>query len=273
MYHSLALGSDGTVAAWGTNADGQSQAPTGLDDVIGIAAGAAHSLALVSIFPRITPPASQTAEAGSRVVFGASSAGSQKVTYRWLFNGTNIQGEANSALCLARVQPTQAGAYTLVVSNQFGAITAAAAMLSVIPPVERRTVPALNLQGEPGSLLHLDYRDDFGPAGRWLSLSNLTLTSTVQSFFDLSQPPPAQRFYRAWQASGPRPTLDLNLATEVTLSGTKGGRLRIDYINQIGPTNVWLTLDTVNLTNTTQLYFDLTAFRRPARLYRLVAVP
>jgi hypothetical protein len=47
----------------------------------------------------------------------------------------------------------------------------------------------------------------------------------------------------------------------------------IDYINAIGPTDAWVTLDTVTLTNTTQLYFDVTAFGQPVRLYRLMALP
>jgi hypothetical protein len=34
-----------------------------------------------------------------------------------------------------------------------------------------------------------------------------------------------------------------------------------------------VTLDTVTLTNTTQLFFDVTMFRQPTRLYRLVPVP
>ena len=49
--------------------------------------------------------------------------------------------------------------------------------------------------------------------------------------------------------------------------------MRVDYINAIGPTDAWVTLDTVTLTNTPQLYFDVTSFRQPTRLYRLVAVP
>jgi len=49
--------------------------------------------------------------------------------------------------------------------------------------------------------------------------------------------------------------------------------VRIDYINAIGPTNAWVTLDTVALTTWPQLYFDVTAFRQPTRLYRLVALP
>jgi hypothetical protein len=40
-----------------------------------------------------------------------------------------------------------------------------------------------------------------------------------------------------------------------------------------GATNAWATLDTVLLTNPTQLYFDVTMFRQPTRRYRLVAAP
>jgi hypothetical protein len=34
-----------------------------------------------------------------------------------------------------------------------------------------------------------------------------------------------------------------------------------------------VTLDTVTLTNSPPLYFDVTMFRQPTRLYRLVASP
>jgi hypothetical protein len=46
LPHSLALRNDGTVVAWGWNEDGQTSVPSGLNDVIAIAAGNAHSLAL-----------------------------------------------------------------------------------------------------------------------------------------------------------------------------------------------------------------------------------
>jgi len=45
-FHSLALRRDGTVVAWGDNADGQTTVPVEATHVVAVAAGAAHSLAL-----------------------------------------------------------------------------------------------------------------------------------------------------------------------------------------------------------------------------------
>ena len=44
--HSLALKSDGTLVAWGSNDNGESTVPTGLTNVVAIAAGISHCVAL-----------------------------------------------------------------------------------------------------------------------------------------------------------------------------------------------------------------------------------
>jgi alpha-tubulin suppressor-like RCC1 family protein len=46
--HSLALRSNGTVAAWGWNESGQTNVPAGLSNVVAVAGGSGHSLALRS---------------------------------------------------------------------------------------------------------------------------------------------------------------------------------------------------------------------------------
>ncbi len=46
--HSLAVKSDGTVVGWGNNEFGQTQPPDGLSDAIAVSAGSTHSLALKS---------------------------------------------------------------------------------------------------------------------------------------------------------------------------------------------------------------------------------
>ncbi|HUA39555.1 MAG TPA: LamG-like jellyroll fold domain-containing protein [Candidatus Sulfopaludibacter sp.] len=47
-YHGLELGSDGKVAAWGYNGFGQTNVPAGLTNVVAVAAGIKHSLALLA---------------------------------------------------------------------------------------------------------------------------------------------------------------------------------------------------------------------------------
>ncbi len=220
-----------------------------------------------------TPPLTQTAEMGSLAFFSVEVTNTppESTYYQWYFSGTKALGGAtNSYLDLTNVQPVQAGAYTVVVTNLVGAVTSDPALLSVIPPVERKVVPAVGLPGGTGTLLHLEYADSLvAAATTWSSFTNVTLTSGTQLCFDLSQPLPAQRFYRAWQTSGPQPALVMSMATEIPLTGAIGSSVRIDYINQFGPTNAWVRLDTITLTTSPQLYFDATAFRQPPRLYRL----
>jgi hypothetical protein len=52
-YHSLALKNDGTVVSWGMNTYGQTNVPSGLTNAIAIAAGEYDSLALVGNGPPV----------------------------------------------------------------------------------------------------------------------------------------------------------------------------------------------------------------------------
>ncbi len=223
----------------------------------------------------LAPPSTQTAELGSAIVFRTRASGSAPVGYEWRFNGSPLSGLTNDSLQLADVQYSQAGAYTVVVTDPFGSVTSAPAMLNVIAPVERRPVPGINLAGEAGSSLNVDYADSLAPQPAWVPLDTVSLTNTSQLYFDLAAPLPPQRFYRAWQTGTPSvlPSLDVHMVLAITLIGSIGDSLRLDYINQIGPTNGWVTLDTVTLTNTSQLYFDTSSIGQPRRLYRIVPGP
>ena len=104
---------------------------------------------------------------------------------------------------------------------------------------------------------------------------SVSLTSTSQYYCDVTMPLPPQRYYRARQTGMPgvMPSLDLHPVPAITLTGNIGDAWRVDYINRFGPTDAWVTLDTVTLTNTSQLYFDVSAPGQPQRLYRVVQVP
>jgi hypothetical protein len=113
------------------------------------------------------------------------------------------------------------------------------------------------------------------PDPQWLSLVTVTMASSSQFCFDTLAPLPPERFYRARQIAKPyaAPTLDLHMVPAITLTGTVGESLQLDYINQFGPIDAWVTLSSVSLTNTVQLYFDVSAIGQSQRLYRIIPPP
>ena len=224
----------------------------------------------------VAPPQNQTAEMATSVSFAVGATSPLPLFYQWYFNGTNLlSGSTDVGLALTNVQLTRNGAYTVVMSNVLGALTSAPTLLNVIAPVERRPVPGLKLTGQDAGLLQVDYSDSLFPEPNWRTLNSASLATTAQYCLDLSQPLPAQRFYRAWQTGTPEvvPSLELHLVPAITLSGQAGRSVRLDYINQFGPIDDWATLDTIRLTNGSQLYFDVSAVGQPQRLYRVIDVP
>jgi hypothetical protein len=88
--------------------------------------------------------------------------------------------------------------------NLLGAVTSSPAFLSVItpvPPVPRRTVPALILMGQTGYFLSLDSRTALDSSANWETFDTLPLTDASQKYFDLTVPLAPQRFYRASQTN------------------------------------------------------------------------
>jgi hypothetical protein len=233
--------------------------------------GLVYTLALGSAPTVLRPPRTQTAEAGATVHLTVDAAGEPPPAYQWYFNGTNLLGCTSCNLILTNLLLSESGTYTVIVINMFGAVTSAPVMLNVIAPVVHRLVPGVNLIAPVGTFWGLDYRDNLGPTANWETMAVMSLTNASQFYFDLSAPLPPQRFYRAWQSGTPsmRPSLDLHLVPAITLTGNIGHSVRLDYINQFGPTDAWVTLDIVMLTNTSQLYFDTSSIGQPARLYRV----
>lgn len=222
-----------------------------------------------------TPPQSQTAELGAVAGFDMGATGDSPLLYQWFFNATNALAtpNTNSHLQLANVQFSQSGAYTVVVTNGSGGATSPPALLNVIPAVERRPAAALTLTGVLNSGLNLDYTPVLDPPIGWLPLDSVLLTNPSQPYVDASSVLAPQRFYRGWQTNGPPSILGLNLVPAITLAGAIGTTQRVDYINQFGPIDAWVTLATIALTNAPQLYFDVSAIRQPQRLYRILPVP
>lgn len=88
--------------------------------------------------PSITrQPQSLTAVAGTEVILSVAATGRAPLQYQWLRNQEAVPGATDATLVLTTVRPEDAGAYQVVVSNDSGSITSAAAQLTVTdtPPV------------------------------------------------------------------------------------------------------------------------------------------
>ncbi len=225
----------------------------------------------------LVPPQSQTAEMGSKAIFAVQASGNAGMTYQWFFNDTVPVSAAttNSHLQLSNVQMSQSGSYQVVVSDSYGAVTSAAAFLGVIAPVSRSLVPGIAIRAQPNSLMNVDYRASGDPGEGWTSFPTFYFTNAPQFFFDLSEPLPPRRLYRAWQSNvvSTPITLAPYLVPAIQLTGPLGATYRIDYINQFGPMDAWVPLTTNTLTSPSQLYFDTSSIGQLPRLWRIVTVP
>ena len=82
----------------------------------------------------VQSPTNQIAWIGSNATFTVSVTGAAPLNYQWLFNTTNrLAGQTTSNLTLIAVALTNAGNYSVVVTNISGSITSAVATLTVTP--------------------------------------------------------------------------------------------------------------------------------------------
>ena len=82
-----------------------------------------------------TQPTNQTVVLGGNATFSVAASGTAPVSYQWQFGGTNILNATNVSLTLTSVQLSQAGNYSVTVSNIVGLTNSIAATLTVTVPV------------------------------------------------------------------------------------------------------------------------------------------
>ena len=216
----------------------------------------------------VNNPASTTAPVGSAATLAVTAIG-PNLNYQWFFNGTNaLAGATNSALCLTNLCLSESGAYVVLVTNSVGAAVSQPATLEVSALLAITSVPGVLLSGNICSALNLEYSDTVS-AAHWQPLATVTLTNTSQVYVDSTAPAPAQRFYRV--VSPPTP-LHITQLPAVTVFGDVGDLLRLECNDTSDPSANWQPLTTLVLTNTAQLYIDVSA-PGLSRRYRAIASP
>lgn len=83
----------------------------------------------------VEPPAAQTVGTGEAAIFRVVATGTRPLRYQWQRNGTPIVGATSDWFILPGVTESDAGTYTVVVTNAAGTVTSAGATLTVTVPV------------------------------------------------------------------------------------------------------------------------------------------
>jgi sugar lactone lactonase YvrE len=82
----------------------------------------------------LVQPQSQTVNQNQTATLSVTAAGSAPLTYQWLFYSTNLAGATTSSYTCTNAQPSNAGPYSVVISNSLGSTNSAMAFLTVIIP-------------------------------------------------------------------------------------------------------------------------------------------
>ncbi len=79
-------------------------------------------------------PANLTVNVSNTAMFAVTATGTAPLHYQWSFNHTNLLSATNANLTLPNVQLSQAGSYSVMITNLAGFTNSSAALLTVVNP-------------------------------------------------------------------------------------------------------------------------------------------
>ena len=83
-------------------------------------------------FPTIlSQPQNQTVFSGESATFSVSATGSPPLSYQWRFAGMDIPNATNSIFTIPSAKTTDAGTYSVIITNAYGTVASSNALLTV----------------------------------------------------------------------------------------------------------------------------------------------
>lgn len=178
-----------------------------------------------------TPPVGRTTNPGASVTFSVQASGAAPLAYQWRKDGQNIPGATEASFTLASVTPTDAGAYTVEVSNAGGKTLSGAAQLVVetITPAPRPSITSSRRL--PGGDLEVTFTAAQGKAWQFETSEDLRTWNLVpgvtadgpgtRSLGSIAGGGP--RFYRMREGTAVSTNLTLPVPGQLYPAGTRLG--------------------------------------------------
>ena len=238
--------------------------------------------------PAITgQPQSQTVNQGAVVNFSVTASGSQPLSYRWRFNGLNlseggrISGTSTTNLTISNVQSGDAGGYSVVVTNTYGAVTSAGATLTVRVPPSITTQPVSQTISVGDQVTFSVDANGTPPLYFQWQLNATSITGATGRTFTISSAQAAQAGHYTVVVSNAAGSLtstaaslsflDLQMYAGLTIIGPIGAAYRVDYAtNLVADPTLWIVLTNITLSSSTNRFVDWDSAGVPKRFYRVI---
>ena len=144
----------------------------------------------------LSSPANAVRNVGQSVTFTANASGTSPLFYQWTFNGTPITGAMAASFTIPAVKLTDAGTYSLIVSNAGGTVASTPASLTVNDPSP--DIPQLSFKRDSLGRITLSWTGaaklnratvPSGPFSPVTGASSgyLVSTQTAEAYFRLTQ--------------------------------------------------------------------------------------
>ena len=170
---------------------------------------------------------------GSTAGFSVAVIGATPLSYQWRFNGLDILNATNGTHTINPVTTNDAGSYAVVVTNDYGSVTSAPAILTVNSGTAANIVISqiYGGGGNSGSTHRNDYVELFNPGGTAASVAGWSVqyasaSGTGWAVANLTGTIPAGGYYLVQLASGGASGTNLPTAnvtnTAINISGSNG---------------------------------------------------
>jgi hypothetical protein len=142
-------------------------------------------------------PQGQVGYWGKSVTLTVTGIGTTPFSYQWLKDGTPLGGASGSSLVLTNLQLTDAGNYSVVITNAYGSTTSSNAYLTMNPAgVSLALYSGITIDGVVGLTYGIQYNTDLSNTKGWRGMANVTLGAPSQLWFDVQPADQPPRSYR-----------------------------------------------------------------------------
>jgi len=252
-------------------------------DAFEITSTATVNVTVLPVAPRFTQvPSAQVVKSGQTAIFSAEASGAPTVAYQWYFANKALNGESSGTLAVPDVSMSDEGLYFVVASNAAGSVTSAPVQLRMIQVPLITVPPNSQIVGAGSSVaLQVEATSEGGLSYQWrFNGEDIPGATGVVHNIAVAEVASVGRYtVVVTNEAGSVESAPANIGlfgvetfVGTVIVGQVGASYRIDVREALDPENVWRSVTTVTLSNSTTVWIDEDSPKYPRRFYRAVLV-